>query len=123
MKIEFEISRRRAEIREMTKVAISNRLYVNGWTLRKVYSTPELISLMVLAKFQGQYIGVACTTKARMRYRGCLGTPNIGIFVRKKFRKKGVGSAMFNLIRSIEKRRLHTDGNKFYRNKPLEKTQ
>jgi GNAT superfamily N-acetyltransferase len=101
-------------IAKACKTAISKRLFVPGWTMRDflIYDQ-EFISHAVIARHEGKPIAVGLLVReVPYCFRGSAHTcwkevAWLQLFVRKKYRRKGIGTEIFRrLKRSCKKKEI-----------------
>lgn len=85
---------------ELASEALQARLYVSGWMLnaelndiKNSRDMDEYITSITIAYLDGKPIGV-CTSRRWRRYKN----PIVMVFVRKKYRRLGIGTKMVKKI-------------------------
>jgi len=106
-------ARKPESIKKLAKIALVNKLWVHGWTLRGWLCNPQDIDCIAVLKKNNNYIGVAVIRKRSCGRSYC----NTGVFVRNTERRKGYGSKILNCVKkhSTVTEILH-DNHIFYRN-------
>ena len=74
-------------------------LFVNGWSIQRWLHNPQEIKQISIAKYHQKPIAVGVI----LEEDPLLGYPNIGIFVKSKYRRRGIGT---KIIKSLSKSKI-----------------
>ena len=96
--MEFKIASK-DNIGQYSDIAIKNRLYVAGWTLRHSLKYCEENDLIVLAFDDSKPIAVA---HQNTKPGKC------SFFVRKEFRRMGIGTELVNIIKKTSQKEVYS---------------
>ena len=133
MEVKYELHSSKEDILRACRESVSHRLYVPGWTLRDfLVHEIDLIQQMVLARVDHVPVAISLIIKEvpyEFRdwnddgYSFSCDEDNavdwLVVFVRKKFRRKGIGSKAVKILRDLSEKELvvgrHNDGsNSFF---------
>lgn len=95
--MEFKVASR-DNIGQYSNIAIKNRLYVAGWTLKHSLECCEENDLIILAFENLKPVAVAHQNSK---------TGKCSFFVRKKFRRMGIGTTLANIIKETSQKELY----------------
>jgi GNAT superfamily N-acetyltransferase len=93
--IKISESGRQKYIKRMLPLVLRHRLFVSGWQMRGWIDDVPNIRRLILCRYKGKPIAVG------MRYNNDKYWPNTGIFVRPKFRRRGIGSRILKRLAKV----------------------
>jgi GNAT superfamily N-acetyltransferase len=100
-----------SEIAEACKVARKARLFVGGWNMLKSYKAPHHVRRMAVAFIDGKPVGCCLSTN---RFCVLRTGYDIETFVKKAYRLRGIGKALYAEIYTDEEEHYGIQGSRIF---------
>lgn len=97
---EITFAKQRTEVKALCEVVRKHRLYLPKGTMRRWIKEPRTIRMIAVAYVETKPVG--CIILRNIKEYEC----NIGVFVRKAHRRKGIGKALVQLVQAKTRKEI-----------------